>query len=238
MNDVDQLPRVSDELDLMPTLLPLGLERVRVIELGCGNARLARAFLKLYPLSEVTGLEVDVVQHNKNLREPQAGLNFIQAGAQAIPFPDQSFDIAWMLKSLHHVPHEAMRPALVEVGRVVRPGGFLYVSEPIYDGALNEIVRLYNDEGTVRAWAQAALDEVTRSGAVWQQVAERRFATPVSWDSFEEFESRMMRPTYADHRLDDKKVQQVREAFERRVLAQGKAFVRPMHVRLLQRTDT
>ena len=235
MNQADFLPRVTDELDLMTTLVPL--ERAQVIELGCGNARIARDLLKRFPLSRVTGLEVDAIQHAKNLQDPQDRLTFIQAGAQTIPLPDQTFDVAWMLKSLHHVPHEAMRPALLEVGRVVRPGGLLYVSEPIYDGALNDIVRLYNDEGTVRAWAQAALDEVAASGTVWQQLAEQRFATPVSWDSFEVFESRMMRPTYADHHLDTDKVQRVREAFERQVQAHGKQFVRPMHVRVFRRTD-
>ena len=52
----------------------------------------------------------------------------------------------------------ATQEVLAEVARVVKPGGWFYVSEPIYGGALNQIVRLYNDEGTVRAAAQAALD--------------------------------------------------------------------------------
>ncbi len=68
------------------------------------------------------------------------------------------FDLALMHKSLHHVPLTAMDQALAEVARVLRPGGYLYVSEPVYAGPLNEIVRLYNDEGVVRAAAQAALD--------------------------------------------------------------------------------
>ena len=67
--------------------------------------------------------------------------------------------------------------ALGEVARVLRPGGHLYVSEPVYGGALNDVVRLYNDEGVVRAAAQAALDAALRSGG-WEQVAERRFEMP------------------------------------------------------------
>lgn len=42
-----------------------------------------------------------------------------------------------------------MDQALAEVARVLRPGGYLYVSEPVYAGPLNEIVCLYNDEGVV-----------------------------------------------------------------------------------------
>lgn len=234
MYEVDHLPVVTDELDVLSSLV--ALEGANVIELGCGNARLARALLKRYPLCSVTGLEVDSIQHAKNLQAPQERLSFIHAGAQSIPMPDQTFDAALMLKSLHHVALDQMDKALLEVGRVVRPDGHLYVSEPIYGGALNEIVRLYNDEGLVRAVAQAALDRLAVSADVWQQVEERRFATRVSWSDFDEFEKRMMRPTFADHQLDAEKVQLVREAFAKRVQAFGNEFVRPMHVRVFRRT--
>jgi ubiquinone/menaquinone biosynthesis C-methylase UbiE len=233
MDMVDQLPLVSDELVVLADLL--ALPGAQIIELGCGNARLARELLRRFADTCVTALEVDAVQHAKNLAAPQDNLTFVAAGAQAIPLPDASFDLALMLKSLHHVPLLAMAQALDEVARVLRPGGHLYVSEPIYDGALNDIVRLYNDEGVVRAAAQAALDQAVQAGAPWEQVAEKRFAMPVSWRSFEEFEQRMMRPTFADHRLDDAKIAHVRTAFEPHRGPDGAAFVRPMHVRLLRR---
>jgi SAM-dependent methyltransferase len=63
-----------------------------------------------------------------------------------------------MLKSLHHVPIPLMDRALAEVARVLRPGGHLYVSEPVYEGPFNDIVRLFNDEAVVRAAAQRAVD--------------------------------------------------------------------------------
>ena len=183
----------------------------------------------------MTGLEVDERQHAKNLAAPQAGLTFVAAGAQAVPFADASFDLALMLKSLHHVPMALMAQALGEVARVLRPGGHLYVSEPVYGGAFNEVIRVFNDEGVVRAAAQAAVDAALRDG-VWTQVAERRFAMPVRFENFDEFERRLMRPTFADHRLDDAKVAATREVFERYAGRDGSAaFGRPMHVRLLRR---
>ena len=69
----------------------------------------------------------------------------------------------------------------------------------------------------------------------WQPVAERRFDMPVRWRDFAEFDQRMMRPTFADHRLDDAKVARVRAAFEPHVGPDGAHFTRPMHVRLLRR---
>lgn len=225
-------PLIHDELTVLADLVPL--DHQRIIELGCGAARLARTLLQRHPDSRVTGLEVDARQHAKNRADPQPGLTFIAAGAEAIPLPDAAFDLALMLKSLHHVPLPLMGRALDEVARVLRPGGHLYVSEPVYDGALNEIVRLYNDEGVVRAAAQAAVDAALTTGR-WQPVAERRFDMPVRWRDFAEFEQRMMRPTFADHRLDDAKIARVRAAFEPHVGPDGAHFTRPMHVRLLRR---
>ncbi len=225
-------PLVGDELDLLAALVPL--EGARIVELGCGAAKLARALLQRFASATVTGLEVDERQQAKNLAAPQERLSFVTAGAQAIPFPDAQFDLALMLKSLHHVPMPLMAQALGEAARVLRPGGHLYVSEPVYEGEFNEIVRLFNDEGTVRAAAQKALDDAVAGGA-WRPVAERRFSMPVRFASFDEFEQQVMRPTFADHRLDDAKVAQVRAAFDRHLEPQGAFFLRPMHVRLLQR---
>lgn len=228
------LPLIRNELQVLSDLVPL--EGQHIIELGCGNARLARQLLQAYPDSHVTGLEVDARQHAKNLADPQEHLSFVAAGAQDVPFPDASFDLALMLKSLHHVPLPLLDQALSEVARVLRPGGHLYVSEPVYDGPLNEIVRLFNDEGEVRAAAQAAVDRVLAQGP-WQQVAERRFDMPVHYTDFNEFEQRMMRPTFADHALTDELIQRVAVAFAPHCGPEGADFVRPMHVRLLRRLD-
>jgi len=224
---------VDDELDLLAQLLPLasGLD---IVELGCGSARLARALLRRFPGSHVTGLEVDVRQHEKNLADPQPGLNFIAAGAQAIPCPDQSFDLALMLKSLHHIPVDAMDAALAETRRVLRPQGWLYVSEPIHAGALSGITRLFNDELVVRAQAQAALDRALTS-ARWETVIERSFDTPVHFRDFADFERRMIDVSFAERHLDDQSRAAVRARFEPHVGADGARFTRPMYVRLLRR---
>ena len=227
------LPLIEDELDLLAELVPLAGQRI--VELGCGAAALARTLLARYPTSHVTGLEVDQRQHAKNLASPQPHLEFVAAGAQAIPFPDVSFDLALMLKSLHHVPVDSMAQALGEARRILKPGGHLYVSEPVYSGPFNDVIRLFNDEGVVRTQAQAALDEAIRAGG-WTQAAERRFQTSVRFRDFADFEQRLMRPTFADHHLDEGKIAQVRAAFEPHQRPEGAHFVRPMHVRLLRRT--
>ena len=225
-------PLIENELTVLEALVPLGGQRI--IELGCGNARLGRTLLEQFTDSSMVGLEVDQRQHAKNLAAPQDRLQFVAAGAQEIPFADASFELAIMLKSLHHVPLALMDQALTEIARVLRSGGHLYVSEPVYTGALNELIRHFNDEGVVRAAAQRAVDQALQ-GSNWVQVAQRHFDVPVHFRDFEDFETRMMRPTYADHQLDDEKIARVREAFAPHCSAAGASFTRPMHVRLLRR---
>jgi SAM-dependent methyltransferase len=231
MNPNLHAPLIDDELDVLAAMAPL--PGLRIIELGCGAAAMARSLLARHPDCVVTGLEVDERQHAKNLATPQAGLRFIAAGAQSVPCADASFDLALMLKSLHHVPVDLMTQALGEVARVLRAGGHLYVSEPVYDGPLNDLIRLFNDEGTVRAAAQSALDAALLTG-VWEQVAQRHFDMPVRFSDFADFERRMMRPTFADLQIDEAKLAEVRAAFESRVAGHGNEFTRPMCVRLFR----
>jgi len=226
-------PIVDDELDLLASLVPLAGQHV--VELGCGAAALLRALLRRHADSRATACEVDARQHAKNLAAPQPGLDFVAAGAQAVPLPDASADLVLMLKSLHHVPVPLMAQALGEAARILRPGGHLYVSEPVYAGPLNELIRLFNDEGVVRAAAQAAVDTALRDGP-WQAVVEHRFETPVRFDSFAQFEQRMMRPTFADHGIDEAKLARVAAVYAPMAAADGSlALTRPMHVRLLRR---
>ena len=95
MNGMSSPRQLTNELILLNELVPLQAQRI--IELGCGNARLSRDLLRQYPQCHVTGLEVDRIQHAANMANPAERLEFVEAGAQAIPAPDASFDLAIML---------------------------------------------------------------------------------------------------------------------------------------------
>ena len=228
---------IHNELDVLTELVPYG-DGLKVIELGCGSARLLTDLLQRCPACNALALEVDAVQHAKNLaQQPEdlkQRLRFVPQSATAIPAEDGGFDLALMLKSLHHIPLDAMQTALAETWRVLRPGGWLYVSEPVYDGALNAIVKLYNDEGVVRAAAQQALDVALASGR-WTQVAERHFDMPAHFPTWASFEQRMLYPSFADHQITDDLRQRVKAAFDPHCGADGAHFTRPMHVRLLRK---
>lgn len=228
MNDT-----ISNELDVLEIAVPLASAR-RIVEVGCGAAKLARELLARHPQAEMVGLEVDERQHAKNVAAPSERLTFAQAGAQSIPFPDATFDGAIMLKSLHHVPLDLMDHALGEVARVVRPGGWFYVCEPVYGGDMNELVRLFNDEREVRAAAQAALDRAVATGR-WRETRELRFRVPRRFRDFEDFERTVMRPTYADHALDAALIERVRKLYEPHQKVDGALILQPLQVRVFVR---
>lgn len=111
MNDMT-IPVITNELDVLETPVPLA--DVRIVDAGCGAAHLARELVSRHPATELVGIEVDARQLAKKLQTPVERLRFQRAGAQAIPFPDASFDGALMRKSLHHVPVPLMEQALAD----------------------------------------------------------------------------------------------------------------------------
>jgi hypothetical protein len=78
------------------------------------------------------------------------------------------------------------------------------------------------------------VDAALLTGA-WEQVAQRRFEMPAHYQDFADFEQRQMRPTFADHRIDDTMLARVQAAFAPHCGPDGAHFTRPMHVRLLRR---
>jgi len=231
--DADFGPLVSDELSLMAECQDLA--HCIVLELGCGKARQARRLLQRFPQARVMGIEPNAVLVAGHAQRPQDGLLVLQGRAETVPCPDASFDMVWMLKSLHHIAD--MAQALAEAARVLRPGGWLYVSEPVYAGQLNEIVRLYNDEGLMRAAAQQALDTCA-TGASWDEHREWRFVQAVHFADAQDFENRMMQDALRklpDAGAHERLRHQVGVAYAPHQQAEGADFLRPMHARALRR---
>ena len=73
-------------------------------------------------------------------------------------------DVVLMFKSLHHVPVDLMDQALREIRRVLKPDGLVYISEPLFAGEFNEILRLFHDEQKVREAAFSAVKKAVDAG--------------------------------------------------------------------------
>ncbi|HEY2637606.1 MAG TPA: class I SAM-dependent methyltransferase, partial [Solirubrobacteraceae bacterium] len=110
--------------------------------------------------------------------DPVAGERYVEGVAQDLPLGDASADVVVFMQSLHHVPGASLGAALDEAARVLRPGGVVYVQEPLAEGPLFEVLRLVDDETGVRAAAAEALERASEHGLarrerLWFDVAVR-----------------------------------------------------------------
>ncbi|MCA9018410.1 MAG: class I SAM-dependent methyltransferase [Planctomycetaceae bacterium] len=205
-----------------------------ILELGCGAAALTRAIAEAHPDCHIDALEVDEIQHGKNIQiRDLPNVSFVLAGAQAIPADDDSYDIVFMFKSLHHVPMEFMEKALLEIKRVLKPGGMAYISEPVYAGEFNDLMCLFHDEKVVREHAFATLEKAIQAGH-FELKEEIFFNSPVHFADFKQFETEVLGATFNNHQLDEQTHDRVREKFSLNMRASGADFKLPIRVDLLQ----
>ena len=225
--------RTSTELDIMAELLPL--EGARVLELGCGRAWMTRYLAENHAVAHIVATEVDHIQHQKNMAiSDLPNVSFVVGGAESIAEPDASIDVVLMLKSLHHVPVELMKTALTEISRVLKAGGVAYISEPVYRGDFNEILRLFNDEKIVREAAFEAIRDALESG-ILESAADCFFESPGHYADWSEFEHNMLNVTHTDHAIDANLYAKIKAAFMQRMEADGAHFMRPSRVNLLRK---
>jgi len=213
----------------------LPLDNKNILELGCGKADITRLIATGGPGRIVTASEVDEIQHGKNLLiDDLPNVTFIIAGSEKIPVDDASFDFIFMFKSLHHVPTELMADALSEVERVLKPGGIAYISEPVFKGDFNEVLRLFHDEELVRAAAHQAIKQAVANKSL-TLLEEVNFNSPMSFESFSDFENKIIKVTHTNHALSPQLQQQVEHQFSLNMGDDGAKFLMPIRVDILQK---
>ncbi|WP_449409583.1 class I SAM-dependent methyltransferase [Methylobacterium komagatae] len=137
------------------------LARKALLDIGCGTGSLARALTE--EGADITGIDPGEDALAK-ARKAVPAARFEATSAETLPFPDDTFDGAVMLNSLHHVPDPVK--ALTEAARVLRPGCRLVIVEPLASGTFFDALKPIEDETEIRAAAQAAIAEAMAQGLV------------------------------------------------------------------------
>lgn len=111
---------------------------VRALNIGIGNGALERMAVK-------KGVDIWCLDPSKraieNLRQFLSLGEKAQVGyCQSMPFPDMHFDIVVMSEVLEHLDENIFEATLVEIRRVLRPGGQFIGTVPAREKLENSIV--------------------------------------------------------------------------------------------------
>lgn len=121
--------RLSDDRDRairehLARSLP-GTASPRLLDVGCGDGGLIAGALASWPDLEAVGIDLLPDRIDQALARGLPA-RFETASADALPFPDRSFDVVSAITLFSSIPSPTMEEAAArDIGRVLRPGGWL-----------------------------------------------------------------------------------------------------------------
>lgn len=144
----DVFHSVAAKYDVMNDLMSLGIHRIwkrytidcsgirpgqKVLDLAGGTGDLAAKFSRMVgakgqvTLADINHSMLLVGKEKLTNMGIMSNLNYVQANAEALPFPDNHFDLVTMAFGLRNVTEKSN--ALASIFRVLKPGGRLLVLE-------------------------------------------------------------------------------------------------------------
>ena len=222
---------VSDVEMLERLVPPSGKD---LVDVGCGGGALVRAMTERG--ARVTGVEISESQMAGAVEQDNGrGARYLVGRAERLPLGDASADIVVFMRSFHHVPRGLLGAALLEARRVIRPGGAVYVAEPLAEGDFFELTRLVEDEVEVRAAAQAALAEASRAGL--EPATTVDYDVPILLDGMTALRARVLAADPGRASRFDERSAELASAFQRLgepgERARERRFLQPMRADVL-----
>lgn len=99
----------------------------RVLDCGCGLGWFLKVIEELTPC-RLTGVDNDLTRLRRARAEISPGVSLAVGSVTRLPYADESFDKVILSEVLEHLPEDL--EGLLEVRRVVRPGGEIAITVP------------------------------------------------------------------------------------------------------------
>ena len=143
----------------------------KALDIGCGNAALTISMAKKYPNAEITGIDYwgggwgyskGICEMNSEIEGITKRVTFEKASAAALPFDDETFDVAVSNLVFHEVKGSRDKKDVIkEALRVVRKGGMfvfqdLFLWKMIY-GDVDDLLE------TIKSWGIDSVEFVDTS---------------------------------------------------------------------------
>jgi SAM-dependent methyltransferase len=151
--------------------------RLRALDVGCGvglvDASLAGVFGSLCGVDVAAGALEEARRRNP-------GVAYVAYDGEALPWHGASFDLAFTVNVLHHVPPARREAFVTEMRRAVRPGGLglLFEHNPLNPLTVRAVRRCAFDRGVTLSRRGTSRRLMARCG--WR-VAETRYILFFPW---------------------------------------------------------
>src|SRR5512135_54223 len=116
--------------------LPADLAPQVILDIGCGTGRLLRKAALRWPGARLVG--VDPAEGMiAQARQRTPGAEFYVSAVETLSLPESAVDLALSTVSFHHWFDQAL--ALRQVAKVLRPGGYFVLADPVIPLGLERI---------------------------------------------------------------------------------------------------
>ena len=150
----------------------------RILDVGCGTGTLLLQIRRSFPSVETVGIDPDpkaLARARRKAERQGTAVQLDQGFADALPYPDASFDRVFSSMMFHHVEAAEKEKMLREVHRVLAPGGTFHLmdfagpeaSDGFFARLLHAHARLKDSsEGRILGWMrQAGFADPIRTGS-------------------------------------------------------------------------
>ncbi len=159
---------------------------LNVLDVGCGGGQTVLRLKELHPHLQLTGIDLSKSQIKRAQQRAQrqgCAVPFEVANAQALPFPNESFDVVYSFGSVKHWPEP--RQGITECWRVLKAGGELLLTDSTSDATHAQVVSFYEIshfpkllKTPVVALLSRLMIRPSRPIAVYQQIATQLAMPP------------------------------------------------------------
>jgi len=155
VNNPSRVVQQKIELKWFQKMMPLK-PGASILEFGCGRGAGAKLIQKNFKpaLRLAQDLDLDMLRKATRYltRNEREKISLSVANINEIPFKDESFDAVFGFGVLHHVPH--WQKSLLEIARVLKPGGIYYIEElypALYMNFITRHILLHPEENRFKS---------------------------------------------------------------------------------------
>ena len=103
-----------------------------VADIGCGTGVFLKVAKQKHPRVTFMGLDPDrqaLAIAERRLAKANLDVELTEAFAESLPLADGSVDMVFSTLAFHHMPDEIKQKAIREIFRILKPGGFVVITD-------------------------------------------------------------------------------------------------------------